>query len=419
MIPSLIVFGLTIAGIIWRPRRLSEGLIVCIGAFAMIIVGGLTVSDAFNALGNNLNVLVFFLGLMVVAAIAESSGIFEAVTEKAVSLSGGSGRRLLLIVFGVGIVITSLLSNDATALMLTPIVFLLVRQLKVDPLPYVFACAFIANAASFLLPVANPVNLLAVDAFHIRLSDYLSHLLVPSLIVIAVTIGLFLYIFRKNTAITFSVDSLPAHTHSQPLDLSVIVVLAFIVLGYIIFSFNGWPLSVPILIGALSLWIMVSRHGAKWSDISRSVSWSILPFVAGLAVLVQGLESSGVTHQIGKIYIDLLGGQQLPSALATSFGTAAGSNLMNNWPMMMVSVTTLSGIPDTIAANPGLPYQAILGAALGPNIAVLGSLSSMLWLVLLRRRGLNVSAGSFLKLGLLITPAALLCGSLVLYLISR
>ena len=418
MIPSLVVFGLTIAGIIWRPRRQSEAMIVCIGAFAMISVGGLSIGEAFHAVGNNLNVLGFFLGLLIVAAVVESVGLFEAITEKAVALSHGSGRRMLLIVFGVGIVITSFLSNDATALMLTPVVFLLVRRLKIDPLPYVFACAFIANAASFLVPVANPINLLAVDAFQIRLWDYLAHLLLPSMIVIGITIGLFLYIFRKEIPVSFPSDSLSMQVNAHPLARQVILTLILITLGYAVFSFNGWPLSVPVLIGAFALLIIVSTHGTKWAEISRSVSWSILPFVAGLAVLVQGLVSSGVTQHIGEMFVNLLGRDQLTGALATSFGTAAGSNLMNNWPMMMVSVTTLSGIPDAIAANPGLPYQAIIGAALGPNIAVLGSLSSMLWLVLLRRRGLNIGAGAFLKLGLLVTPAALLCGSLVLYVLS-
>ncbi|PPD58796.1 ArsB/NhaD family transporter [Dehalogenimonas etheniformans] len=418
MISSLAVFALTIAGIIWRPRRLSEALTASLGAVAMIAVGGLSVGEAINALEINLNVLGFFLGLMIVAAIAESSGLFEAITEKAVVLSRGSGRRLLLIVFGIGVVITTLLSNDATALMLTPVVFLLVRRLRIDPLPYVFACAFIANAASFLLPVANPVNLLAVDAFHLRLGDYLAHLLLPSLAVIGVTVGVFLYLFRKEIPASFTLATLPTRAVSRNLDRHVILILALIAVGYIIFSFNGWPLSVPVLAGALALLAITSIRRIKLTQIFRSVSWSILPFVAGLAVLVQGLENSGVTQYIGELFTGLLNHGQLPGALATSIGTAAGSNLMNNWPMMMVSVTTLSGIPDAVAANPGLPYQAIIGAALGPNIAVLGSLSSMLWLLILRRRGLNVTAGSFLKLGLLVTPVALLCGSLVLYLLS-
>ena len=134
MFPSLVVFVLTIAGIIWRPRRQSEALIACIGAVAMIVIGGLSLGGAFDALVNNLNVLGFFLGLMIVAAIAESAGLFAAITEKAVALSQGSGRRLLLIVFGVGIVITTFLSNDATALP-TPLHFCFLYLIRLTSLP--------------------------------------------------------------------------------------------------------------------------------------------------------------------------------------------------------------------------------------------------------------------------------------------
>lgn len=417
MLPSLAVFGLTIAGIIFRPFRCSEAFIACLGAAAMVVLGIINLSDAAVAVSGSLNVLGFFLGLMVVAAVAEAAGLVEAVTENAAVWSGGNGRNLLLIVFGVGVIITSLLSNDATALMLTPVVFLLTRRLNLDPLPYVFACAFVANAASFLLPVANPVNLLAVDAFDLRLGDYLAHLLLPGLVVIGVTAAVFLLIFRRETGRTFAVPT--PSTAGRPMLLAVIMVLGGIIAGYIVFSLNGWPLSLPVLTGAGTLLAIGSiKHFLKWRELAHSISWSILPFVAALAVLVKGLEIGGTTAALAGLFDGLLGSGGLAAGLATSISTAAASNVINNWPAMMISVTTLSGAPEAVAQNPGLPYQAILGGALGPNIAVVGSLSSMLWLVLLRRRGLYISAGAFFKLGLLVTPAALLLGSLTLYLLS-
>ena len=81
---------------------------------------------------------------------------------------------------------------------MTPIVFVLVTKLKLEPLPYVFACAFTANTASMLLPVSNPVNLLAVGKFGITLGEYLGHLLIPSLLLIILNIALFALIFRKD-----------------------------------------------------------------------------------------------------------------------------------------------------------------------------------------------------------------------------
>ncbi|MEN8614979.1 SLC13 family permease [Dehalogenimonas sp. THU2] len=422
MLLSLGIFILTIAGIVLRPWRVPEAAVAVIGAATMIVLGDLTLPEAGGALSGSLNVLAFFLGLMLVAAIAESAGLFDRIVDTAVKHARGSGRRLLIIVFAAGTVITVLLSNDATALMLTPVVIVLVVRLKLNPLPYVFACAFIANAASVLLPVANPVNLLAVDAFDLRLGDYLAHLLLPGLAVISITIGLFLFIFRRELRAAFPDGAdgglMPMAPHNRMLR-PVAITLVFIVLGYLWFSLNGWPLSIPVIGGAAALLLMgLIFNGPGWGELRRSVSWSILPFIGGLAVLVRGLESGGVIDKLSQGLVSLLNHGELSASVAASAGTAAGANLMNNWPAMMVSVSTLAGAEGALSANPGLPYQVILGAGLGPNIAIFGSFSTMLWLVLLRRRGLQVKPMNYFKLGLIVTPPALLAGSLILYRLS-
>ena len=110
----------------------------------------------------------------------------------------------------------------------------------------------------------------------------------------------------------------------------------------------------------------------------------------------------------------------LGAILATSFGTAVGSNLINNWSMMMVSVSSLGNISTSIPHfNQGLIYASIVGADLGPNIAILGSLSSMLWLVILRQRGLDIHPMQYLKLGLIVAPPMLIAAALGLYVCSR
>ncbi len=74
-------------------------------------------------------------------------------------MRGGSPQRLFLLIYIVGTLVTVLLSNDATAIVLTPAVYAATRAAGAKPLPYLFVCAFIANAASFVLPISNPANL--------------------------------------------------------------------------------------------------------------------------------------------------------------------------------------------------------------------------------------------------------------------
>ena len=104
------------------------------------------------------SVYCFLAGMMLLAELARQHGVFDWLAALAMEHAQGSQARLFMLVYGIGIVVTLLLSNDATAVLLTPAVLAVVRRAKTSPLPYLFACAFIANAASFVLPISNPAN---------------------------------------------------------------------------------------------------------------------------------------------------------------------------------------------------------------------------------------------------------------------
>src|SRR5260370_1861579 len=97
--------------------------------------------------------------MMVLAELARQHGVFDWLAALAARHARGSAERLFALVFGVGTMVTVFLSNDATAVVLTPAVYAVTKAAKAKPLPYLFACAFIANSASFVLPISNPANL--------------------------------------------------------------------------------------------------------------------------------------------------------------------------------------------------------------------------------------------------------------------
>jgi len=135
-----------------------------------------------------------------------------------------------------------------------------------------------------------------------------------------------------------------------------------------------------------------------------------------LALLVKGLENEGVTRAIGEAVGHLSSAGTLWAVLAVSFGTAIGANLVNNWSMMMISVSSLASVSSTaLSFGRSLIYASVLGADLGPNITILGSLSSMLWLVLLRQRGLDIRQTQYIKLGLIVMPLTLITNALCIY----
>ena len=322
------------------------------------------------------------------------------------------------VVFGLGALITAFFSNDATALILTPLVFAIVKRHNLNPLPYVFACAFIANSASMLLPVSNPVNLLAVGKFHLTLGEYLKFLLLPSLLVIGANLIMFRWIFSKDMLAAKHDDQLEEQPKINRFFLAVSTGLVLTALGYILVSIFGLPLAYPAVGGAVIL--LACGFGFRRIKIKRvasGISWSIFLFIFALALLVKGLENAGVTKIIADELAKLAAHGPLQALFSVTIGTALGSNVINNWSIMMVSVSSLGAM---YAQNPGysnsLVYGAIMGADIGPNLTILGSLSSMLWLVLLRQRGLDIRPMQYIKLGLIITPVLLIIGVLSLYL---
>jgi arsenical pump membrane protein len=417
MILALCVFVSTLILIMVRPKPLNEATAASLGALLMLVTGVVSPPQVFEVLKANANILLFFMGLMLVSVVADRGGFFQWSAVKGIMLANGSGCRLLLIIFTVGAAITAFFSNDATALILTPVVYVLVTRLRLSPLPYVFACAFIANTASMLLPVSNPVNLLPVDRFGLTLGEYLRFLLVPTLLAIMINIVLFTIIFRKGISASFNDDSLRNQVKVDAFFWFVCSGLAVTATGYIFASIYGMPLSWPALAGAGILLVGgFSFHRITPSTVTSSISWSILLFIFSLALLVKGLENAGITHILGKALTWLSAKDTLEAVIVTAVATGLGSNLINNWSMMMVSVSSLASASNPVATfDQSLIYSSILGADLGPNIAIVGSLSSMLWLVLLRQRGLDIHPMQYLRLGLIVTPPMLIASALALY----
>lgn len=420
MLLAISIFTLTLILVMTRPKPFNEASAASLGAFFMVVGEVVSIPQILETFRVNQNVLLFFLGLMLVSAVAEKAGFFQWSAFRAVKLAKGSGSRLLLLIIGLGVVITAFFSNDATALILTPIVYVLVTKLRLNPLPYVFACAFIANTASVILPVSNPVNLLAVDKFNLALGEYLKYLLIPAIIAILVNVAFFFIWFRKDVSSHFKDYEPEEPVKIDAFFLFVCFGLLLVAAGYLVSSIYGLPLSWAAIGGVAFLLIgSFTVRRIKFNDVVSSISWPIFPFIFSLAVLVKGLDNIGVTRALGEYLAGLASRGAFGAIILTAFGNAIGANLINNWSMMMVSVSSLSAISNPPQSSQhGLIYSTILGNGIGPNITIFGSLSSMLWLLILRRNGIFISPKQYIKLGLFITLPTLFLGVLAVYIMG-
>lgn len=394
--------GTATAGVILRPFPVPEAIYAVAGALALLAFGLVGPAEGLAAVRRGTDVYLFLAGMMVLAELARREGLFDWTAALAARMARGSATRLFDLVFLVGTFVTALLSNDATAVVLTPAVYAAARAARAEPLPYLFVCAFVANAASFVLPISNPANLVLFGQRIPALGPWMLWFGVPSLLSIGLTWLVLRVFFQRQLAAPIATQiEVPALSLAGRLT-GYGIALASVVL--LITSALDGPLGLATFGVGFAVALVVLLVGRQSPlPLLRGVSWSVLPLVAGLFVLVAGLEATGVVAAIARE----LARYAADAPRATGFGAGAAlaflCNLMNNLPagLLAASATSTGAMPSVVTG------ALLVGVDLGPNISVTGSLATILWLIAIRREGTDVGAWQFLKLGLVVTLPAL------------
>ncbi len=413
---------LTLTGIMVRPWKVNEALTALAGAALLLILGLISPADALSTLLHDWNTFLFFLGMMSLSALAEVAGLFDWLAIQAARLSRNSSRRLFLNTFLLGSLISMLLSNDATALILTPVIYTLVTRLRLPVLPYLFACTFIADTASFLLPVSNPINIIVTTRFPLDLLTFLRLLFLPCLLCICVNAGVFYLLYRRQLRGSFDMKRLPSIEESvkhKAYFRYTCTVVILVAAAYILAAATQFPLSLVALSGAFFLLVgaLFWKQITLWNT-GKQISWPIFGFIAGMFIVVQALESTGLTAQFGQLLLHLAGGTSFGAVMLGTLGSALGTNLINNVPMAVVMTSSLRGIQHApLAIQHGFIAATMFGSDLGPNLTTVGSLATVLWLLILRRRNIEVTGLDYFKVGIIVTPLMLIVGAIAIWLL--
>jgi arsenical pump membrane protein len=401
LLPAIV--GISILLMLVRPRGISEVWWIGGGALLLIALRLVPLKLAGKAIAEGSDVYLFLTGMMLLSELAREQGVFDWVASVAVRSATGSCSRLFALVYAAGTLVTIFMSNDATAVVLTPAILTAVRKAKVEPLPYLFVCALIANAASFVLPISNPANLVVFHTGMPPLGRWLASFGLPSLLSIAATFLVMRVVFRKELC-----ESIDSKVEAHPLTANgklVLGGLAAMIVLLLAASAMRKDLGLPTCLAALVITAAVSAKAkSNPLKLAKEISWGTLLLVAGLFVMVDAVESQGALN-VTKGW--LAWAQNLAPALGTlvtGFAVGFGNNLVNNLPLGLIAGGTIQA-----AQVKGLLANAVLiGVDLGPNLSVTGSLATILWLLALRKEKLDVSFWRFLKVGAIAMPVALI-----------
>lgn len=407
-----IISAFSIMLMLFRPFHTPEVVWVSAGALLLCLLRLIPLALAGHAVAEGLDVYLFLAGMMLLSELAKDYGVFAWLAHLAVKSAKQSSTKLFTSIFAVGVVVTAFMSNDATAVVLTPAVLAAVKRAKAPPLPYLFSCALVANAASFILPISNPANLVVFNSTMPPLHRWLAMFSVPSLASIVITYVLLRWYCRKE--ISVQCNGSTSDVHLSGMGRICLFGIVAVAIALLIASALKIDLGLPTFLASMTVTAIVAiRSRSNPIRLARQISWSILPLVAALFVIVEAVKSVGALLLLHNLFESSLHLPQSGAALALGTSVGVGTDIVNNLPLGLITGATLRTVP----LQPMLAKIILIAIDLGPNLSITGSLATILWLTEIRREGLNVTGWQFFKIGVIVMPISLVFAILAAWLI--
>ncbi len=388
----------------WNLASLRWNVIVpwaLIAVAVLTVVTGRLPGDDLAALAETTGpVLVFVIAMTIVAELASVAGVFSVVAERLAVW--GRGRRALLWGFVLVMITlsTALMSLDTTAVLITPVIVVLARHVRVSPLPFALATVWLANTASLFLPVSNLTNLLAADALGGTPLGFFVEFWAPALVAVLITVIALTLIHRRSLVGRYEL----AETTTIP-DRRLLFIAAVVVAVLLPMLVSGLP--VALVAGVAAFVLLVVFAVRRRSVLTfRLVPWQTVGIAASLFVIVEAIHVQGCVAALDTAVGQ---GEGLFDLLRIAAIGALGANAVNNLPAYL----SLSAFTDTPLRLGAL----LIGVNLAPIITPWGSLATLLWHQRLTAMGVEISWRKFAMLGLSLTLVLVPVTTLALWLV--
>jgi len=394
---SVLIFAAVILFIV--TEKIDRTVAAISGAVLMIITNVLTLEKAISHI--DFNTIGVLMGMMIVVSIVKNSGLFEYIAIYSAKKSKGNPWRIMIYFIVITAVLSALLDNVTTVLLVGPMTIVICQILNVNPIPFLMTEIIASNVGGTSTLIGDPPNIMIGSAANLSFSDFIINVGPVVVVILFVIILCFKVIYKKdisnmaNEACITSLDEEKA-IQDRPLLYKSICVLFLILLGFIFHSSLNVESSMIALSGACVMLIIGKQDT---NEIISSIEWSTILFFIGLFIVVGGLSESGVIDNLAQFLINLTKGNTTYTMCLILWISAIISSFLDNIPFVATLIPLILTMESQGMDVMPLWWATSLGACLGGNGTLIGASANVVLANIGEKHGYDISFKKYFKLG--------------------
>lgn len=371
------------------------------GAMVLILTGVMSADKALSYIDfNTIGVLV---GMMIFVAIVRQSGMFEYIAVRAAKAVHGDPWKIMVAFTLITAVLSAILDNVTTVLLVGPMSIAIARMLKIDPVPFLMGQILASNVGGTATLIGDPPNIMIGSAAHLSFMDFLDNTGFAVLFILVVLILLMKIVYEKKielgTVDTGAIEKLDPSKSitNRALMKKGIIVLICVIVGFMFHDKLGIESSV-IALTAAAVMLIIGREDVNQAI--QDVEWTTILFFMSLFVVVGGLTETGIIKELASKIIDATNGHPMMTMLVLLWASALLSSILDNIPFVATLIPLILAMQADGMDVTSFWWAISLGACLGGNGTMIGASANVVLSDISTKHGYPITFKSYLKVGM-------------------
>lgn len=398
MVVSAAIF--IIAYVLIISEKLDRMVVALSGAILMVIFKILSQEEAFKEI--DFNTIGLLISMMIIVMITKRSGVFEYLAVKTVKFAKGEPIKLLILLSVITGLLSAVLDNVTTILLILPVTLTIAKDLRINPVPFIISEVFASNVGGTATLIGDPPNIMIGSSVGLDFMDFVKNLSVIAFPLLFVVTYALVLVYRKKLKTVKEARDLVMQLNenecikNKPLLIKSLVVLGLTIIGFLLHGVFHYESATVAILGAVTL-LFISK--IRPEVILHEVEWKTIFFFIGLFIMVGGIKETGIIKMLAEGVLDLTNGDLVLTSLAILWVAAIASAFIDNIPFVATMIPMIKDMGVISGMNLAPLWWALaLGACLGGNGTIIGASANVIAVGMAEENGHKISFGRYFKI---------------------